>query len=464
MSHAEAAHTLQPAAGATDALVAFVSALRFEALDAEVRHYARRHLLDTVGVMISGAAGDVATRAEAALAAVRPPGQIPVPGRARRADLLDAAFLGGTAAHGIELDDGYRQGSVHPGCTVVPAVIAVGHDMRANGEAVIEAIVAGYETAIAIARACHPDLRQRGFHPTGACAVFGAAVAIGKLRGLAPPRIADALGIAASSSAGLFAFVNGGADIKRLHAGHASREGLQAALLAEQGVQGPPGVIECRDGFMQAFAFGRIDKARPIALPPAAGFGITDCYIKPYACCRHIQPAIEALMGLAADEAITPEEVTRIDVDTYRIAAEHAHTGWDDYASAQLSFPYLMGLALRFRGIRMEHFEDNVRRDPAFGEIAAKLHVVATPEVDRLYPKLRPARVKVTTRRGVFTRSADEALGSRLVPLDDAGLRSKFDDLVGPVLGPARASALRDALWDIETCPDVRPVVESAAK
>src|SRR6202040_1393098 len=205
------------------------------------------------------------------------------------------------------------------------------------------------------------------------CAVFGAAAAVAKLRGLPAGRIADALGIAASSAAGLFAFVNGGADIKRLHAGHASREGLQAALLSEQGVQGPPNVIEARDGFMQAFAFGRIDKARPIALPPTVPFGITDCYIKPYACCRHLQPSVEALMGLCRDEGISPDEVTRIDVDTYRIAAEHAHTGWDDFASAQLSFPYLIGLALRFRAIRVQHFGADVRRNPVFVEIARKL-------------------------------------------------------------------------------------------
>src|SRR5499425_3658864 len=147
MTRAEAVHTLQPAAGATAALVEFVSGLRFDLLDAKVRHYARRHLLDTMGVMISGAEGDVATRAEAALAAVRGGGRIPVPGRTRCADLLDAAFLGGTAAHGIELDDGYRQGSVHPGCTVVPAVLALGWQGRASGKALIAAIVAGYETA-----------------------------------------------------------------------------------------------------------------------------------------------------------------------------------------------------------------------------------------------------------------------------------------------------------------------------
>jgi 2-methylcitrate dehydratase PrpD len=463
MTPAEVVHTLQPAAGATAALVEFVSRLRFDALGAEVHHYARRHLLDTVGVMIASAAGDVATRAEAALAAVRGSGGIPVPGRTRRADLLDAAFLAGTAAHGIELDDGYRQGSVHPGCAVVPSVLALGYDMGASGKAVIEAIVAGYETAIAIARACHPELRQRGFHPTGACAVFGAAAAAAKLRGLPAPRIADAFGIAASSAAGLFAFVNGGADIKRLHAGHAAREGVQAALLAEKGVQGPPDVIESRDGFLQAFAFGRIDKARPIALPPTVPFGITDCYVKPYPCCRHLQPAVEALISLCREADIAPDEVARIDIDTYRIAAEHANTGWDDFASAQLSFPYLIGLALRFRSIRLEHFDEKVRRDPVFGAVARKLNVVATPEVDRLYPRLRPARVKVTTARGVFTCDADEALGSRLVPLDDAGLRLKFDELVSPVLSPARTTSLGDQLWDIDACPNVRAVVEAMA-
>src|SRR5215467_118278 len=141
MSHAEALHTLAPAAGATDALVGFASELTYAALDGEVRHYARRHLLDTVGVMIAGAPGDVATRAEAVVAAVRPAGAIPVPGRARRADLLDAAFLSGTAAHGIEIDDGYRVGSAHCGCTVIPAALSVGYQLGASGAQIVEAVV-----------------------------------------------------------------------------------------------------------------------------------------------------------------------------------------------------------------------------------------------------------------------------------------------------------------------------------
>jgi len=462
LAHAEALKTLHPQAAATAALVEFVGDVRHADLPDAVRHYARRHVLDTVGVMIAGATGEVASRAEATLAAVRLPGRVPVPGRARRADLIDAAFLGGTAAHGIELDDGFTEGSVHPGCVVIPAALALACARRSNGRALMEAVVAGYEAVIAIGRACHPDLRQRGFHPTAAVGVFGSAAAAGKLAALSPQRLAHALGLAASSAGGLFAFVNGGGDIKRLHAGHAAREGLQAVLLAEQGIEGPPGVIEARDGFMQAFA--RAEKARVLAFPPAAPFGITDCYIKPNPCCRHIQPAVEALVGILEEEKIASEEVERIEVATYRIAAEHATTGWDDYAAAQLSFPYLIALALKFRAVKLEHFADAVRRDPALAAMARKLTVTAPPDVDRLYPQLRPARVTVATARGRFTRQADDAHGSRLLPLDDAALKAKFLDLVGPVLGAARANDLAERLWSLEAIDDVASLVESMAK
>jgi 2-methylcitrate dehydratase PrpD len=463
MSHAEILTPPASIGSATAAIVEFTGTLRHDALSAEVRHYACRHLLDTVGVMIAGAGGEVASRAEAMLESVRRAGSVPVPGRKRRADLLDAAFLGGTAAHVIELDVGYTMGSVHPGCAVVPASLAAGYVGKCSGKALIEAVVAGYETVTALGRVSHPHLRHRGFHPTGAVSVFGSAMAVGKLRGLDQRQLANALGIAASSSAGLFAFVNGGADIKRLHAGHAAREGAQAALLAEQGVEGPPGVIEGRDGFLQAFAGMEPLGHTPILLPPKTSFGITDCYIKPNPCCRHIQPATEALIALLKEEKIATTEVEHIDVETYRIAAEHAQTGWDDFASAQLSFPYLMSLALRFRAIKFEHFAEAIRRDPEFNVMANKIAVSAPPEIDSLYPRLRPARVTVTTARGKFIRQADEALGSRLVPLSDEALRAKFLDLVAPRLGPAVAGKLGDSLWGIEAAADVAPLMDTMA-
>ena len=129
-------------------------------------------------------------------------------------------------------------------------------------------------------------------------------------------------------------------------------------------------------------------------------------------------------------------------VETYRIAAEHAGTGWDDFASAQLSFRYLMALALKFRAIKVRVFRGRRAQRSGLAGTGGKIPDLSAPtEIDRLYPKLRPARVTVTTARGKFTRQADEALGSRLVPLDDDGLKAKFLELVEPVHGDAKAQA-----------------------
>jgi len=202
-----------------------------------------------------------------------------------------------------------------------------------------------------------------------------------------------------------------------------------------------------------------------VELPPDGPYGVTDCYIKPNPCCRHIQPAVEATISLLTDENIATEEVERVDAETYRIAAEHAVTGWDDFAASQLSFRYLMALALKFRAIKFDYFTEAVRGDPALAALANKVHVSAPAEIDQLYPRLRPARVTITTTSGKkFVRQADEALGSRLVPLDDNGLTAKFHGLVEPVLGAAAATDLAQRLWTVDTLDNIVPLIEALAR
>ena len=116
--------------GATRRLAGFTAGLSYGDLDAASRHAAKRHILDTLGACLAGSAQPVTVAAEAVLAQGLAKGSVPVPGRGRRADAPTAAYLGGASAHGLELDDGYRPGSVHPGCVVVPAALAAGSRPR----------------------------------------------------------------------------------------------------------------------------------------------------------------------------------------------------------------------------------------------------------------------------------------------------------------------------------------------
>lgn len=446
----------------TQRIVDFAVDLKWQTLDETVRRAVKRHFFDTVGVIVAGAAGEIVGRAEGAIGTVRAPGAVPVFGRRRRADILDACYLSATAGHGIELDDGYRQGSVHPAVCVIPAAIYAGFSPAMSGECLLEAIVAGYEVMTSLAETTHPEIRRRGFHPTGVMGVIGAAVAAAKVRRLEPKAFRNALGLAASSAAGLFSFINGGSDVKRLHAGHAAREGLQAVLLAQAQVAAPPNAIEGRDGLLQAFAFGSAPP-REVTLPPDAPYRMCDCYIKPYACCRHLQPAVEALIALLDEEGIEHTRIRQIHVETYAISAEHAHTGWDEYASAQLSFPYVLALAAKFRRIKISHFERDVREDPVIAALCGLVRIEVAPDLDALYPRLRPARVTVMTDQRSYTRQVMEALGSAQVPISDEQVTEKFRELTVPVLGESRSEAARVRLANIEFEDDLPSVVEMLA-
>ncbi|GAY22179.1 immune-responsive protein 1 [Sphingobium fuliginis] len=429
-----------------------------------MRHAAKRHLLDTIGVMIAGAQGELTDQAERVLASVRPEGGVAVPGRRRRADILDAAFLSGTAGHGIELDDGHRQGSVHPAVCVIPAALYAAHGRGISGTRLLEAIVCGYEAMIGIAVISHPHLRRRGFHPTSAAGVFGAAIAASIVLGLNEQETANAIGLAASGAAGLFAFINGGTDVKRLHAGHAAREGLQAALLAQAGVAGPPNVIEGRDGFMQAFPGLDREALAAFALPPLKDWELLDCYIKPYACCRHLQTALEVLIDILNEEGVAEEDIAKVSVKTYRISAAHAETGWSEFASAQLSFPYILALGMRYRKVKVAHFDADVRESPAIERLCALVQIEADDELDKLYPEFRPSRVTVETRDGrKFSRLGMESRGSRQFPVDDARLGEKFVELAGPSLGDGTVNELLAQLWKVEDASDVTGLIEAAA-
>lgn len=436
--------------GTTRRIAEFSTGLDWHALPEPVRRRATAHLVDTLGAIIAGMSGEVAGH----VAALIGPGtgqDLKLPGGAGRASGGAFALICGTAGHGIELDDGYREGSVHPGVSVVPALLAAAGRTPVDGPRFLSALVAGYEVICAIAEAGHPALRNRGYHPTSATGPLGAATAVAHLMAYDAARTETALGLAASACSGLFAFLSGGADVKRLHGGYGARGGFEAALLAGAGVSAPRSVIEGPSGWAQAFTGIAIDPP----FPPDRGFRILDCYMKPHACCRHLQPAFEAARDLIGAEGLSPDEIESIEVETYAISSHHASVGWDSFANAQLSFPYVMALAVEHGDAALGRFDAAHRAAPALARAAGKLQVRTAPDLDARYPAERPARVTLRTTRGVFKAARDEASGGPEEPLDDAAIRAKFLGLAAPTLGAGAAEALFDAAWTLDRSTDV---------
>lgn len=441
-------------AGVTARLAALAAGDFPAAHTPDARRAARRHFMDTTGAIVAGMQQDATQRAARVHRALIAPGSVKVPGDTQGFDALTATYLMATGAHGLELDDGQTQGSVHPGTTVVPALLAAAQLRPVTGSRMLTATAVGYEIVAQLARGVHPASRRRGFHNTAIVGPIAVAAAIGSLFAFDAATIAHAMGLAASSASGLFAFLHSGGDTKRLHAGHAAREGLLAALLAEQGMRGPAGVLESRDGFVQAFGDPAVSRLLGPADPTQAA-AITACYIKPWACCRHLHPALDGVFDIMRTANLAAADVDRIDVATYGIAAMHAHTGWTDLLSAQMSYPFAVAVAIARGHADLADFGDEARADPAIVRLCPRLSVTTDAALDAAYPAARLARVRITTVEGkVHERTVDDGYGAPSQPMDDAALAQKFEGLVAPVRGARQARELRETFDGIDAAPD----------
>ena len=451
-----------PAASApTEALARFASQLELANLSTEEMHAAKRHLLDSIGSCVAGLEQPLVISAADLLGKIcGSRGNIPVVGSTTRTDLLTAVYLMAISCHALELDDGNREGSIHPGTLVVPAVLGAGHDINCNGSAALCGIVAGYEVAVSLAEVLHPHASRRGFQTTGVVGVLGAAAATGRLLGLDVDTMEKALGIAASSGAGIFGYLTGGGNIKKLHPGHSAREGVFAALLAQHNVvEGARGIAETRAGVFHAFA----------GIQPWTGekpghrdgsLAITRSYLKPYPCCRHIHPAIDGLFELVERYRINPDLVTRLDIGTYHAAMPHATMGWESLTSAQLSFPYVMAAALRTGNVVLDTFGDQSRNDQRILADIAKVHIFEDSECSISYPRQGPARVTVSmTDDTVYTTYVADPRGCPELPMADENLFDKFRMMVTKQHTLSSANRIIEMVWEIEHAASIRPLI-----
>lgn len=407
-------------------LAGFVSGLRAASLPTAVTEKLLLNVADTLGVTV-GARG--MSHVERVIAATRQLDGRPrasVLGHGFRTSETEAALANGFMAHAYDFDDASK--FVHPGCVVVPAVLALAEARDASGPDVVAAIAAGYEVAVRVGAAAGPAHRKRAFHPTGTCSVFGAAAGCARLLGLPPEGVASALGFAGSLASGITRYRMDGSANKHLHAGIAARNGVTAAILAEQDLDGSSDIFEGELGFLEIYA----DGGRPQWLTEGLGtdFLLLDTDIKPYPSCRQTHGAVDLALAIAAEEAPAPGDIQSIEVSVYTYAHQHWYSQNDvpdSWLEALLRIPYCVAACLRFGRIDMDVFADEARADEQVRALTSRITVVPNAEFDVNWPEDRPVAMTVRLKDGrTIERALTRPRGSAGVPLDRDFIFEKF--------------------------------------
>jgi 2-methylcitrate dehydratase PrpD len=434
---------------------AWAQSWRGQPLAPEVRHHAKRVVIDTWAAMLSGAVVPPATLLERALGDELDCGEARL-ALGRRATVRAAALINGAAAHTTEVDDIFRDGIYHPGAPTIPGALAVAQATRISGEAFLRAVVVGYEISTRIGAAMG-RAHYRYWHNTGTIGSFGACAAAAEVLGLDAERFAHALATVTTFAAGLQQAFRMDSMSKPLHSGHAAEAGVTAALAAREGVTGSLDVIEGESGFGRAMGEGP-DWDRALATL-GRDFHVTRMTVKNHTCCGHTFAAIDGALALKKKMGVAAAEIDRVRVATYKPALDVA--GYEEpqtAAEARFSLKYVVATALTHGDVRFAAFEPARIGDPGTRDLMRRVEVAVDPELDAAFPGKRAARVSITIRGGRSEEFLQPTrVGDPEAPLSDSQLEDKFIELSAPVLGPEGARKLLDRLWrlDSETTLDL---------
>src|SRR3954470_6775563 len=239
----------------TRGIAEFVSKLRYEDIPANVLSRIKLLMLDSLGCALYGADLEWTRILQRRLGELDTTKACSVWGTTQKLSAPHAALVNGTQVQGFELDDVHRQGVLHVGAVVLPALIAIAEQRPGmTGRDFLTAAVAGYEIGPRVGLCMGQEHIAQGWHSGATLGVFSAAAGAARGLGLNADRTVHALGIAGTQSSGLMA-AQYGAMVKRMHAGRAAQSGLYGALLAQAGFTGIIDVFEAPyGGFCTTFS------------------------------------------------------------------------------------------------------------------------------------------------------------------------------------------------------------------
>lgn len=443
----------------TRAFADVVAGIDFAELDRSVRTRAAEVFVDTCAVITRGAGYHTmaALRESVLSTGAETTAGASVLGTSAIAAPALACLLNATAATVDQLDEGHRRARGHAAIHVVPAALATAEQIGANGPDLLAAIIVGYQAAIGVARSLGG--MAAGLHPHGNWATIGAAAATAYLiAGPDPAVLAAAMDAAAAVAVyGPYRTASYGADIHHLLAGAGAQLGYLCGVATARGWSSVPDTIGDSFGPRAGAAFELASLERPVpARRDGLDLEIMANYFKRFPTCAHTHPALEAVSQITAAGPIDWRAIRTVRVETYAAAAKLDAPAARSPLAARFSIPVSVAIALRFGGLDATGLTQQRIDDPDVARLAELVQVCVGADLERSYPRLRPARVSVVLADEVLVGHTDLPAGDAENPFARAELRRKWQQLVAHGSDPAAAREICSRLERIETVESVR--------
>ncbi len=447
-------------AGVLEALAALVHSVRFEDLPTEVISATKARVLDTLGCAYGALDSNVGRAVRRMASDCGGAAQATLIGTGEKTSAPLATLVNGSLLRYLDSNDYYfSRDPAHPSGNLAVA-LAVGEREHRSGRDVIAALVAAYEIHLRLCDfAGEPSLWRRGWHH-GTNAQFSTAATAARLGGDNPLCTAHAMAIAGSHQNTLAQLQSGAISmIKGTAEGWVAKAGVEAALLAHHGVTGPLELMEGAAGWAKCVA-GAVD-FEALCAPLDGHYRLLETSIKPYPAVATATAPIRAAIELHRAGLPPLDQIERMIVllPAFALNSPSAHPGRrypPHIESAQHSFYYCPAIALLDGACGEAQFTDTKLKSAQVRELLAKVELREDTEFTALWPQSAGGAVELHMRGGaVRSHRCPYPPGHPRLALTEQELAAKFHDYADPVLTPAGALALRDAVNNLDRCTDL---------
>lgn len=433
-----------------ESLIDYMLAAREVKLPSEVIQKGKSHLLDSLAAIVSGS--------------TLKPGKLGLQHARQQAGSSDctvlgsnckttpvlAAFANGMSAHADETDDSNSQ--LHPGCAIVPAALAIAEAENRGGDALLRAVILGYDIGFRFHQAFEPRSTSFG-------ATFGAAAAAGMLAELSELQLRYLISYAAQQASGSRAWVGDDDHIEKAfdYAAMPARNGVTAAVLIQSGFTGNRDVLEGDQGIIKTYS--PCDPKKILA-ELGQRFTITSCLIKKYPVGSPMMETVDATLTMLAKQPIPPEQIEKIVV---RIPESGARTV-NNRRMPDVNVQYMVAAILLEGKLSFELAHDYGRfQNSRVLTLKEKVQLIGDAELERSGHRFQ-GLVEITLKDGRTVREhVINCRGRPENPMSPQEVEKKAAWLLEPVLGKANSDQIIDAIRQIEFVSNVRDLTKLMA-
>ncbi len=436
----------------TKTLAAWAVSSRIEDVPADVRHEARRAIVNYVGCALGGSHDEAVDITIRALGPYFGPPTAAILGRVERLDPLHTSLMNGISSHVYDFDDTTPKNYMHPTSPVASALFACASTHLVSGHDFMQAFITGFEAEMRIGNAVYPAHYDVGWHITGTAGVFGAAIAIGKLLGLTEQQMIWNIGLAATQAAGIREMF--GSMAKSFHPGRAAQNGYAGALLAQAGFTAGEHGLEGPRGFaaVQAAAY---DLAK-ITAGLDTEYELRANTYKPFPCGIVNHPTIDGAIQLHDEHHFAPRSIAAVRLRVAPLVMDLCNqTNITKGLQGKFSVYHGAAIGLVRGKAGIQEYTDASVNDPDIRDVRERTTATGDPDITE-----DQSRIEVELTNGdTFTRFVEKSLGNIHRPLSDAQLDTKFRDQAILAIPASQAEAVLQQCWKIDDLENVGALV-----